>query len=407
MSVFKSLNLLPSILEEIHNKGYTDPTPIQAQCIPHLLAGKDLLGIAQTGTGKTAAFSLPILDRLGRNKVELKPNRVRTLILTPTRELASQIGENINLYGRGLGLSSKVIYGGVGIHPQIDALTIGLDILVATPGRLLDLMRKEHVNFDQLEVFVLDEADMMLDMGFLNDVRMIVSYLPNTKQSLLFSATMPKDIERLANKILVNPVKVEVATESSTVELVEQKIYCTLKTNKILLLQNILEKESIKSVLVFVKTKFGADIIVDELKKVPITVAAIHSAKSQTAREEAIADFRAGKIRVLVATDIAARGLDIPHVDHVINFNLPEDPRYYVHRIGRTARAGKSGTAITLCVESAVPLLKNIEKIIQQKISVDKDQPFHQEFSFVVRKTKAQKIAAKKMGNRKRSRKKI
>ncbi len=373
---FSALNLLPSIMEALHKKGYKTPTPIQAQAIPHLLEGRDLLGIAQTGTGKTAAFALPILNRLASNRIKAKPAMIRSLILTPTRELASQIEENITLYGKGLNLISTVIFGGVGARPQVMAMGRGVDILIATPGRLLDLMSDGHIQFEQLEVFVLDEADRMLDMGFIRDVKKIISKLPAKRQTLLFSATMPSDIAHLASTLLTCPVRVEVTPEATTVEKIEQSINLVDKINKPLLLRSILKNNSIKSALVFSRTKHGADRIVKYLEKESISSASIHGNKSQGARERALGDFKAKKIRVLVATDIAARGIDIPQVSHVINYNLPDDPKSYVHRIGRTARAGRDGIAISFCDETEVKLLKDIEKFINCKVRVDNTHPY-------------------------------
>jgi len=372
MTDFNSFSLLPTILEALANKGYTSPTPIQEQAIPHLLNGRDLLGIAQTGTGKTAAFSLPIINRLFTDKKKAKPARMRSLILTPTRELAAQINDNVKTYSKGLGLKSAVIYGGVAQKPQVEAMVRGVDILIATPGRLLDLINEGHVLFDQLEVFVLDEADRMLDMGFIRDIEKIVKLLPPVRQTMLFSATMPNDIARIANKLLKNPERVEVTPESTTVEKIEQKVNMIDGTQKPIFLKHILKDQSIKSVLVFTRTKHGADRVVRHLEKDRIQSAAIHGNKSQNARERALGDFKAGKIRVLVATDIAARGIDISQVSHVINYNLPEDPKSYVHRIGRTARAGRSGVAISFCDETEVKFLKGIEKLINIKIPVDK-----------------------------------
>ena len=384
---FSQLGLSEHLLNQLKEKGYTVPTPIQAQAIPSLLEGKDLLGIAQTGSGKTAAFSLPILELFTRNKVTIKPNHVRSLILSPTRELSTQIENNIKEYGENLEFSSKVVFGGVGKGPQVDAINLGLDILVATPGRLLDLIERGHLNFNELEIFVLDEADMMLDMGFLGDVKKVISFLPEKKQTLLFSATMPAAIEDLANNLLNNPVKVKVNEQSSIVETIDQKIYSLDKENKGYLLSALLQDASFSSVLLFCKTKFGADKIIEHLAKIPVTCAAIHSRKAQGERELALNNFRQGKIRVLVATDIAARGIDIKNVSHVINFNLPEDPKSYIHRIGRTGRAGEKGTAISFLVESEVKMLKNIEVASKQKFSIDPDQPFHRDFSIVVPKT--------------------
>ena len=388
MSDFKSFSLLDSIVEQVSLKGYVEPTPIQEKSIPVLIEGHDLLGIAQTGTGKTAAFSLPIIHRLGKNKIEIATKCTRSLILTPTRELATQIMQNIDYYSKGLELKTKVVYGGVGRQAQVDACALGLDILVATPGRLLDLIAAGDVEFKQLEVFVLDEADTMLDMGFFNDVQTIIEKLPNKRQTLLFSATMPSKIERLGEKILNDPIKVEVSPESTTIELVDQKLYLLEKSNKLYSLFSILENSAFESVLVFCKTKFGADIVVEELLKIPVTARSIHSKKIQREREQALQDFKDGKIRVLVATDVAARGIDVDNISLVVNYNLPEDPRNYIHRIGRTARAGKNGTAISFVVENDKVLLKSIENNIGQKIPVDLAQPFHKEFKPNLKKKK-------------------
>ena len=395
MTDFTAFPLLDSIKEQVSLKGYTEPTPIQKECIPVLIEGHDLLGIAQTGTGKTAAFSLPIINKFGRNKIEIEAKCTRSLILSPTRELASQIMQNIDRYSNGLDLKTKVVYGGVGRKQQVDALMLGLDILVATPGRLLDLIATGDVDFKQLEVFVLDEADTMLDMGFFNDVQTIIGKLPSSRQTLSFSATMPAKIEGLSEKILKDPIKVEVAPESTTVELVDQKLYLLEKPNKMYLLGSILENAAYKSVLVFCKTKFGADIIVENLLKSSITAASIHSKKVQTVREQALQDFKDGKIRVLVATDVAARGIDVDNISLVVNYNLPEDPRNYIHRIGRTARAGKNGTAISFVVENDRVLIKSIEKNIGQSIPIEPDQPFHKEFAI---NPKKKKNKAKKKG---------
>jgi ATP-dependent RNA helicase RhlE len=377
MSSFKSLNLLPSILKALDNKGYTSPTPIQEMSIPHLLDGGDILGIAQTGTGKTAAFSLPILHNLASNKVKTKPARMRCLILTPTRELASQIEENIRLYGKGLPLKSAVIFGGVSPRPQIMKLSKGTDIIIATPGRLLDLMGDGHVLFEQLETFVLDEADRMLDMGFINDVKKIIAKLPAKRQTLLFSATMPQDIAELSKKLLKKPKRVEVTPESTTVEKIDQKINFVERANKPLLLKSILKDKDIKHALVFTRTKHGANRVVQHLEKDGIEAAAIHGNKSQGARERALNGFRKGTIRVLVATDIAARGIDVSSITHVINYNLPDDPKSYVHRIGRTARAGREGIAISFCDPTERKLLKDIEKCINYQIPVDESHEYH------------------------------
>ncbi|MGB2741127.1 MAG: DEAD/DEAH box helicase [Cognaticolwellia sp.] len=380
MSEFKAFSLLESIIDRVAQKGYTQPTPIQKECIPVLIDGNDLLGIAQTGTGKTAAFSLPIINNFGRNKVDINAKSTRSLILTPTRELAAQIMQNINDYSDGLELKTKVVYGGVGRQAQVDAIALGLDILVATPGRLLDLIATGDINFEALEVFVLDEADTMLDMGFFNDVQSIISKLPKKRQTLLFSATMPAEIEILAEAILTSPKKVQIAAETVTIDLVNQSVYHLDKSNKVPLLFNILENPDYKKVLIFCKTKYGADIIVKALEKASITAASLHSGKTQAVREEALQNFKDGKLRVLVATDVAARGIDVDNITVVINYNLPEDPRNYIHRIGRTARAGKNGMAISFAVENDVRQLTNIENSIGQVIPVVIEQPFHKEF---------------------------
>lgn len=377
MSSFKSLNLLPSILEALNKKGYSTPTPIQEMSIPHLLEGGDILGIAQTGTGKTAAFSLPILNNLAKNKVKTRPARVRCLILTPTRELASQIEENIKLYGKELSLKSTVVFGGVSPRNQIMKLSKGSDIIIATPGRLLDLMGDGHVLFEQLETFVLDEADRMLDMGFINDVKKIIAKLPKKRQTLLFSATMPQDIESLSKSLLKEPKRVEVTPESTTVEKIDQRVNFVERANKPLLLKSILKDQKIKHILVFTRTKHGANRVVQHLEKENISAAAIHGNKSQSARENALGGFKKGTVRVLVATDIAARGIDVSSITHVVNYNLPDDPKSYVHRIGRTARAGRDGIAISFCEPAEKKLLKDIEKCINYKIPVDDTHPYH------------------------------
>jgi ATP-dependent RNA helicase RhlE len=374
---FSSFDLNPFILESLKNKGYNETTPIQGQAIPHLLLGKDLLGIAQTGTGKTAAFSLPILNRLAKNKIKAKPDRTRALILTPTRELASQINDSLRSYSKGLGIYSTVVFGGVGMGKQVQAMSHGIDILVATPGRLLDLMNHGHVRFDQLEVFVLDEADRMLDMGFIHDVKKIISKLPPVRQTMMFSATMSKDISAIAHSLLKEPVKVEVTPEATTVEKIDQKLMKVSKANKIKLLEHLLKDSAIQSVLVFTKTKHGADKVVKNLQRIQILSAAIHGNKSQNAREKALLDFRQGKIKVLVATDIAARGIDVPGVTHVINYDVPNDPESYVHRIGRTARAGRDGIAICFCDEFEGDLLQSVEKLIRMKIPLEPTHPYH------------------------------
>lgn len=388
MSEFKEFSLLESIIDRLSLKGYKQPTPIQKECIPALINGNDLLGIAQTGTGKTAAFSLPIINNFGRNKIDIKAKNTRSLILTPTRELASQIMQNIDDYAEGLELKTKVVYGGVGRQGQVDSIVLGLDILVATPGRLLDLIETGDINFKALEVFVLDEADTMLDMGFFNDVQSIISKLPKNRQTLLFSATMPAEIEVLAEAILTDPIKIQITAETVTIDLVNQSVYHLEKANKIPLLFNILQKPDFEKVLIFCKTKYGADIIVKALEKASITAASLHSGKTQAVREEALQNFKDSNLRVLVATDVAARGIDVDNITLVINYNLPEDPRNYIHRIGRTARAGKSGMAISFAVENDIRQLINIENSIGQVIPVVTEQPFHKAFSKVPKEVK-------------------
>ena len=374
---FSDLNLNPKILAALEAKGYTTPTPIQGKAIPHILQKKDFLGIAQTGTGKTAAFSLPIIHNLSENEVKVKPNSIRCLILTPTRELASQIADNIELYGKNLNLKHAVIFGGVSEKPQISSLHKGLDIVIATPGRLLDLITQGHVKFSQLEIFVLDEADRMLDMGFINDVKKIISKLPKERQTLFFSATMPEAISGLANSILTNPAKVEITPPATTVERIDQKIYFVEKSNKPALLKTLLKKDEVETVLVFLRTKHGANRLVDFLEKHGIKALAIHGNKSQGAREKALASFRDGSLKVLLATDIAARGIDVPGISHVVNYEIPSDPESYVHRIGRTARAGRDGIAISFCDPSEKEALRAVEKTIAYKIPVDSSHPYH------------------------------
>ena len=373
---FQKLNLNPLIIKSLEKKGYTTPTPIQEQSIPHLLEGKDLLGIAQTGTVKTAAFSLPLLDKLSK-ETKTNNHQIKALILSPTRELAVQIADNIKLYGEGLKLKHAVIFGGVNEFHQIKALKSGIDIVIATPGRLLDLTNQGFVDYSNIEFFVLDEADRMLDLGFINDVKKIISKLPKNRQSLLFSATMPDSISQLAHSILNDPITVEITPQSTTVERINQKIYQVDKSNKSALLLEVITAKDVIASLVFCKTKHGANKIVEYLKKYGVSVSAIHGNKSQPAREKALNDLRSGKVKILVATDIAARGIDIPSISHVINYDIPHDPENYVHRIGRTARAGREGIAISFCDYSENLHLRAIEKIIGTKIPVDKNHPFH------------------------------
>ncbi|ANE52728.1 DEAD/DEAH box helicase [Flavisolibacter tropicus] len=374
---FEQLGLIEPLLKALQKEGYTHPTPIQAQSIPLVLKGQDLLGLAQTGTGKTAAFVLPILQRLVENHYESKGYRhIRALILTPTRELASQIGDSIAAYGKHTGLKHEVIFGGVSQHTQTIALRYGTDILVATPGRLLDLMNQDYIHLDYLEHFVLDEADRMLDMGFIHDVKKIVRELPQEKQTLLFSATMPAQIAELTRNLLRNPAKVEVTPVSTTAEKVEQAIYFVSKKDKSKLLVHLLNEANIKRTLVFTRTKHGADRISRDLNKQDLRSDAIHGDKTQGARERALHNFKTGKLRVLVATDIAARGIDVDDLTHVINFDLPNVPETYVHRIGRTGRAGTSGIALSFCDHEERAFLKDITKLIKLSIPVVDEHPF-------------------------------
>ena len=361
---FSDLDLCRELLDALHERGYEVPTPIQSQAIPRLLEGRDLLGVAQTGTGKTAAFALPILDLLDERYDEKPRARCpRALVLTPTRELASQIADSFESYGKHLPIRSTVVFGGVSQVPQVKALRRGVDVLVATPGRLLDLMNQRHVNLKDVEVFVLDEADRMLDMGFLRDVRRIEERLPRRRQSLLFSATMPNDIAKLAQRMLYEPVRVEVTPPSSTVDRIEQRICFVSKPDKRRLLTEVLRDDDIERALVFTRTKHGANRVARHLADRGISATAIHGNKTQGQRERALAGFRNGQVRVLVATDIAARGIDVPQITHVINFDLPNEPESYVHRIGRTARAGRDGIAISFCDTSERAYLKSIQRL--------------------------------------------
>jgi ATP-dependent RNA helicase RhlE len=376
LTTFNNLQLIEPILRALHEEKYETPTPIQAQAIPHLISGRDLLGCAQTGTGKTAAFSLPILQRLHTNRFKTASRTTRVLILTPTRELASQIGESISVYGRHLGLSHTVIFGGVGQNPQSKALTQGVDIVVATPGRLLDLMQQGFLHLNKIEVFVLDEADRMLDMGFINDIRKIIASLPKQRQTLMFSATMPPDIARLAESILNNPVKIEVTPVSSTVDRIEQSVMFIDRGQKSALLGETLKDPAINRALVFTRTKHGANRLVNQLGNYNVRAEAIHGNKSQSARERALHNFRNGHTRVLVATDVASRGIDIDGITHVINYDLPNEPESYVHRIGRTARAGASGTAISFCSHEERPFLSDIERLIKFRVPIASNPAF-------------------------------
>ncbi len=374
---FEDLLLVEPLRLALEETGYKTPTPIQQAAIPPLLAGRDLIGCAQTGTGKTAAFALPILNRLAANPRRLEARRPRVLILTPTRELAIQIFDSFKIYGKHIKLKYAVIFGGVGQGPQVKALSTGVDILVATPGRLLDLIEQRHLQLQGLEVFVLDEADRMLDMGFIQPIRKVIKMLPERRHNLFFSATMPPEIMQLASTMLFDPVRVEVTPVSSTAELIAQSLMNVDKNKKRDLLRHLLKDPAFKRVIVFTRTKHGANKVTEILDQNGIRSEAIHGNKSQTARQKALENFRSGRTRVLIATDIAARGIDIDEITHVINFELPNVAETYVHRIGRTARAGASGMAISFCDEEERAYLRDIEKLIGKKIPLNTDQPYH------------------------------
>ena len=374
---FKELNLVDPILKAIDYEGYEHPSPIQAQSIPLLLEGQDLLGCAQTGTGKTAAFAIPILQKLYQSRIDIKAKRpIKALVLTPTRELATQVAQSFKAYGRHTKLVTAVIFGGVSQKSQVSALYAGVDILVATPGRLCDLMGQGLCDLSYVSMFVLDEADRMLDMGFIHDVKKIIASLTQNRQTLLFSATMPKEIAALAETILKNPVTVSVTPVSSTVDAIEQYIYFVDKPNKSHLLIDLLKDRKITSALVFSRTKHGADKINKALNKFGIASGVIHGNKSQGARQKALSDFTSGITRILVATDIAARGIDIDQLSHVINYDLPNEPETYIHRIGRTGRAGHRGIAISFCDFDEKAYLKDIQKLIGKDISVIDNNPY-------------------------------
>jgi ATP-dependent RNA helicase RhlE len=374
-TTFNDLGLIEPILKALQEEGYTHPTPIQEQAIPHLVKGRDLLGCAQTGTGKTAAFAIPIMQELHARGPQAK-RAIRTLILTPTRELAIQIGESFAAYGRHLPLKHSVIFGGVGQKPQTDALHRGVDIVVATPGRLLDLMQQGFVHLNGLEIFVLDEADRMLDMGFIHDVKKVIAKLPAKRQTLFFSATMPPEIAKLANSILTDPIKVEVAPPATTAETIDQHMYFVDRTDKNKLLVHLMEGDAIREALIFTRTKHGANKVAKVLEQAGIGAEAIHGNKSQTARQNALKNFKEGKIRALVATDIAARGIDIDGLSHVINFDIPNIPETYVHRIGRTGRAGAEGRALSFCDHEEREYLRDITRLIKRDIPVVAEHPF-------------------------------
>ena len=377
MTLFSELGLADPLLKALEAEGYTSPTPIQEQSIPHLLEGRDVLGLAQTGTGKTASFALPLLQRLDQNKTRAMPKSCRILVLTPTRELAVQVGQSFRTYGCHYRLRHALVFGGVGMVPQIKTMSGGVDVLVATPGRLLDLMAQGAVRLDSVEALVLDEADRMLDMGFIQPIRKIVAAVPKSRQTVLFSATMPDSIVGLANSVLHQPVRVEVTPVSSTVEKIDQKVMFVDREHKRTVLTDLLADVSVERALIFTRTKHGANRVAELLEKAGVPADAIHGNKSQGARQKALADFRDGRIKALVATDIAARGIDVDGITHVINFELPNEPESYVHRIGRTARAGASGIAVSLCDADEVAYLRDIEKTIRQAVPVDYEHAYH------------------------------
>jgi ATP-dependent RNA helicase RhlE len=372
--LFNELQLIEPVLQALSKEGYSSPTPIQEKAIPAILQQRDLLGCAQTGTGKTAAFTIPVLQLMHQQQEESgrKQAQLQTLILTPTRELAIQIGESVHAYGHFLNIKHQVIFGGVPQYSQVQSIRRGVDIIVATPGRLLDLMQQGHINLNNIKYFVLDEADRMLDMGFVHDVKRIIAKLPAKRQTLFFSATMPPEIQQLASMLLTNPVKVEVTPVSSTVEIIQQSVYYVEKQNKLPLMVQLLKDDSIESVLVFTQMKHQADKLAKNLNNAGIRTEAIHGNKSQNARQNALSNFKKRKTRVLVATDIAARGIDIDELAHVINYDLPNIPETYVHRIGRTGRAGANGTAISFCDWSEKIFLSDIQKLIKKDIDIIK-----------------------------------
>ncbi len=376
MPDFQSLGLSSTLLRAVEAEGYTTPTPVQQQSIPPLLEGRDVLGVAQTGTGKTAAFALPVLQIMNRKKPQGK-RFIRALILSPTRELAAQIDERFAAYSEHMDLRHRVVFGGVNQNPQVRALQKGLDILVATPGRLLDLIGQGHIDITRVEFFVLDEADRMLDMGFIRDIEKVIKLLPKQRQNLLFSATMPKSIAKLAGTFLNNAVMVDVSPKEMTVDRIEQKIMFLRKADKRRLLVQLIKEERVKCGIVFTRTKHGANRLVKQLDQSNITAAAIHGNKSQGARTKALAGFKNGNIPILVATDIASRGIDVDGITHVFNYDLPNEPESYVHRIGRTARAGRSGIAYAFCDDTESGYLVGIQQLIGKEIPVNSNHPFH------------------------------
>ncbi len=379
MTKFVELGLREAVLRAVEEGGYENMTPIQTQAIPNVLEGKDLIAVAQTGTGKTAAFSLPIIQMLLKGEGKRQAKVARSLILAPTRELAVQIAENIRAYAKYVHLRIALVYGGASAKPQIKSMMPGVDILIATPGRLLDLTNQRHIDLGQVEYLVLDEADRMLDMGFIRDIKKIIAYLPKKRQTLMFSATMPASVEKLASSILYKPFRIDVAPAATTAEKVDQHVLMVPKSRKRDLLAHMLKDEAVKRVLVFTRTKHGANRVSKHLDRLGVSSGAIHGNKSQNARQKALDEFRSGAIRALVATDVAARGIDVDGVTHVINFDLPNEPESYVHRIGRTARAGESGISLSFCDHEERAYLRDIEKIIRQKIPLMTDHPYHAE----------------------------
>jgi len=375
---FENLNIIQPILRALKEEGYETPTPIQDQSIPAILQRRDILGSAQTGTGKTAAFAIPILQIFNEEqKFDRGPRKIKCLIVTPTRELAIQIGESFEAYGKYLNIKHTVIFGGVNQHSQTKKLQTGVDILIATPGRLLDLMNQRYVDLQYIKIFTLDEADRMLDMGFIHDVKKIIAKLPQKKQSLFFSATMPPVIVDLTKNLLVNPIKVEVAPVSSAAETVQQKLYHVDKSNKRDLLIHVLKEKEIRSALIFTRTKHGADKVARFINQAGINAEAIHGNKSQNARQKALSNFKTKRTRILVATDIAARGIDIDDLSHVINYEIPNVPETYVHRIGRTGRAGASGIALSFCDLEEKSYVRDVEKLLNTSIPIVTEHPFH------------------------------
>jgi ATP-dependent RNA helicase RhlE len=374
---FAELNLVAPIVRALSAKKYERPTPIQSEAIPPLMDGRDLIGCAQTGTGKTAAFALPILQKLFTEPKSVPSRRTRVLVLTPTRELAAQVGESFKTYGRYLKLTHALVFGGVGQYPQVKALRRGVDILVATPGRLLDLMEQGHATLNGVETFVLDEADRMLDMGFLPDIKKIIAGLPRQRQTLLFSATMPPAILKLAEGILSDPIKVAVSPPATVAPRIDERVLFVDERNKRALLGEILKAPETDRALVFTRTKHGAKRLVTQLEKTSVKARAIHGNKSQTARMAALEDFRRGRCQVLVATDIASRGIDVVGISHVINYDFPNEPESYIHRIGRTARSGAAGIAISFCGTGERLYLRDIERLLKRRLPIDENHSYH------------------------------